>query len=102
MLILNAAGGGLMGQGRHHLRADGVRRGDHRGPPDRLRRLPPRRLERPREAALVEAVRSTIALSRNAAHEQQLRQSLTPAKVAKSSTARNRFFSMIIFWAFPS
>ena len=45
------------GKVQHHARADGVRRSDHRRAADRLRRLSPRRLEDPQEAALGQAVR---------------------------------------------
>ena len=45
LLVLDAQGGLLLGQGRRHLRTDGVRRGHHRRAADRLRRLASRRLD---------------------------------------------------------
>ncbi len=42
LLQLHAEGGQLVGQGGDHLRADGVRRGHHRGPPHLLLRVPQR------------------------------------------------------------
>jgi hypothetical protein len=57
LLVLDAPGSLLVGQGRRDLGADGVRRGHHRGPADRLRRLAPRLVEDPRAPPLEQAVR---------------------------------------------
>jgi hypothetical protein len=59
LLVLDAEGGLLLGQGRRHLGADGVRRGHHRGALDRLGRLAPGVVEDPYEAPLGEAVRES-------------------------------------------
>jgi hypothetical protein len=57
LLVLDAQGGLLLGQGRRHLGADGVRRGHHGGAADRVRRLAPRLLEDPHQAPLGQALR---------------------------------------------
>src|SRR5512143_3858721 len=52
MLELDAQGGELLGQGGHHVRADGLRRGDVRPAAHRELRLPQGRLEGQEEARL--------------------------------------------------